>query len=63
MPTRRAIWNLLANQSLKQDWRMGQASQKSFCDAIYYQLYLIPWPYKSCFPFFLSPSISIRLIG
>ena len=31
MPTRRAIWNLLANQSLKQDWRMGQASQKSFC--------------------------------
>ena len=31
MPTRRAIWNLLANQSLKQDWRTGQASQKSFC--------------------------------
>ena len=31
MPTRRAIWNLLANQSLKQDWRTGQASKKSFC--------------------------------
>lgn len=31
MPTRRAIWNLLAYQSLKQDWRTGQASYKSFC--------------------------------
>ena len=39
MPTRRAIWNLLAYQSLKQDWRTGKHLKNHFAWAKMHALF------------------------